>query len=125
MLTTYNLPKNNFHDYHRLTAYQKAKILTKQIIKLSSTLPHNSSSLILINQIIRSSSSIGTNIVEGYGRNSKKEYKQFLKIARVSSFETEYWLEIIQDSYNLNLSDIINLNKEIIRLLTTTIKKLS
>jgi four helix bundle protein len=120
------MSNNLYPDHHNLSAYQKAKIITRQIITtLPQKLPRNQGSFSILNQIIRSASSIGANIAEGYGRNSQKEYKQFLKIAKGSSLETEYWLEIIQESYNLDLSDIINSNKEILKLLTVTIKRLS
>lgn len=114
-----------YTDYHNLTAYQKAKQITILIINITKTVEKNQSNLAIINQIIRSASSIGANFAEGYGRNNPKEYRQFLGIARGSSFETEYWLEILQESNKFNLSDIINLNKEIIKLLTVTIKNLS
>jgi len=41
----------------------------------------------------RAALSIPTNIVEGYGRQNKKELKQFLNIALGSSAEVEYLLD--------------------------------
>lgn len=114
-----------YSDYHNLTAYQKAKQVTLKIMALYQQLPFPKGGQIIYHQILRSSASIGANIAEGYGRNNRKEYKQFLGIARGSSLETEYWLELITDSYGLQVSDIINLNKEVIKLLTATIKSLS
>lgn len=114
-----------FTDHHSLTSYQKSKILVKNIICLSEKLPKTRPADITYTQIVRCASSIGANIAEGYGRNNPKEYKQFLGIALGSSFETEYWLEVIQDSFGLTLSDIIELNKEIIKILTVTIRNLS
>jgi four helix bundle protein len=126
-LTTYcSLLIFMYHDFHKLTVYSKAKQLTKKVIQnLSPLLTKNQATNSILNQLVRSSSSIGANIAEGYGRSNKKEYKQFLGIARGSSLETQYRLEIIQESYNLNISDIMDLNTEIIKLLTTTIKNLS
>jgi four helix bundle protein len=46
----------------------------------------------LTSQIRRASSSIPTNISEGCGRNSDKEFNQFLNIALGSACETEYLL---------------------------------
>ena len=90
-----------YNDYHNLSAYQKARDLTKQIIALSDKLPKNRAFDAIYVQIVRSVSSIGANIVEGYGRNNPREYRQFLGIARGSCFE-----------------------KEIVRLLTVMIKNL-
>lgn len=114
-----------FTDHHGLASYQKSKQLVLKIIEICNSNPKKYSYLPIFQQIIRSSSSIGANIAEGYGRNNQKEYKQYLGIARGSSFETEYWLEILQESLNMNFSDIINLNKEIIKILTVTIRNLS
>jgi len=114
-----------YTDHHNLIIYQKAKLLTKQIIAVSDKLPKNRAFDSLYNQIVRSGSSVGANIVEGYGRNNRKEYKQFLGIARGSSLETEYWLEIIGESSNNDFSTILDLNREIIKMLTVTIKNLS
>lgn len=113
-----------YNDYHNLSAYQKAKDLTKQVIALADKLPKNRAFDTIYIQVVRSVSSIGANIVEGYGRNNPREYRQFLGIARGSCFETEYWLEIIQDSTSVSVISLIELNKEIIRLLTTMIKNL-
>lgn len=100
-------------------------MLTKQIIAISDKLPNTRAFDVLYKQIIRSGSSVGANIVEGYGRNNPKEYKQFLGIARGSSLETEYWLEILGESSKNDFSNIINLNKELIKMLTVTIRNLS
>ena len=113
-----------YNDYHNLSAYQKAKDLTRQIITLSDKLPKSRAFDAIYTQIVRSASSIGANLAEGYGRSNPREYRQFLNIARGSNFETEYWLETIQESTKISTIDLIELNKEIIRLLTTMIKNL-
>ena len=119
----FSLPMSYF-DHHNLIYFQKAKQGTKEIVALFGHLSGNKTSEVLYKQILRSSSSIGANIAEGYGRNSKKEFKQFLGIARGSALETEYWLEIIQETLNTDTKTLIDLNKEVIKLLTTTIKNL-
>ncbi len=115
----------SYYDHHNLIYYQKAKQLTKDVVLLFNKLPQTRTNEILYKQILRSVSSIGANIAEGYGRNNKKEYRQYLGIARGSALETEYWLEIIQEISGINTQTLIELNKEIIRLLTTTIKNLN
>lgn len=113
-------------DYHSLLSYQKAKDLTKMVFKLGTNpMFTTNSGKSLYNQLFRSTSSIGANIAEGYGRNNPKEYKQFLGIARGSSFETEYWLELVQETSNINTNQLLSINTEIIKILTTTIKNLN
>ncbi len=115
---------NNYQypDYHSISAYQRAKSLIKLVISLSEKLPQTRAFDAIFLQLVRSTSSIGANIAEGYGRNNVKEYRQFLGIARGSSLETEYWLETLQETTKLDLLVLLNLNKEIIKLLTTTVK---
>jgi four helix bundle protein len=44
-------------------------------------------------QLVRSTDSIGANIAEGLGRESRADQRRFLIIARSSLRETEHWLE--------------------------------
>src|SRR5688500_7497297 len=49
----------------------------------------------IIEQLLRASASVGANIVEGYGRGSRADYKRFLRIAKGSSLEVEYWINFL------------------------------
>ena len=69
----------SYFDHHNLIYFQKAKQGTKEIVLLFSHLPGNKTSEVLYKQILRSSSSIGANIAEGYGRNSKKKSSSYLQ----------------------------------------------
>lgn len=59
----------------------------------------------LIDQIKRCSVSIPSNIAEGAGRNSNKEFKHFLGIANGSCYELQTQLILIKE---LNLTDNIS-----------------
>ena len=79
----------------------------------------------LIDQQIASADSIATNIEEGYGRSSSKEYAQFLVYSRGSAQETrgrygrmKHWLPEKDILVRQQLCD------EIIRILSATIKTL-
>ena len=113
--------------YKNLIVYQKAKSLSVDAIIFFTNQKKDYKYNFLINQILRSVSSIAANIAEGYGRHYKKSYRQFLAIARGSSFETEHWLEVtlglkIYDKEIIN--SFIDRNKEIIKMLTTMMKNL-
>src|SRR5437868_11471789 len=52
----------------------------------------------LFDQLIRSATSIGANLVEGKAGSSRKDWKKFLVIALKSANETKYWLCLIKDT---------------------------
>lgn len=113
-------------NYKNLTAYKKSKKLTLELVRFTKNNKRQEYAFIY-NQILRSASSIGANIAEGYGRYYKKYYRQFVGIARGFAFETEYWLEIlieIHPQQSEYLNKLIFLNNEIIRLLTRMMKTL-
>jgi len=60
--------------YKDLKFWQKSFETTKQIVGLVKKLPMEQATKIVVNQLIRASSSVGANIAEGYGRYRGKEY---------------------------------------------------
>jgi four helix bundle protein len=76
---------NSFKD---LIVWQKSISLTSEIYSLTAKLP-STEKFGLRSQICRCAVSIPSNIAEGAGRNSNKEYCQFLSIAQGSAFELE------------------------------------
>ena len=66
----------------------------------------------LFDQLIRSATSIGANLVEGKAGSSKKDWKKFLVIALKSANETKYWLCLIRDTLETNEVRIADLLKE-------------
>jgi four helix bundle protein len=63
----------------------------------------------LLNQLFRSSTSIGSNYMEANNSCSKKDFKNKIAIARKEAKETEYWIEM--------LSTYLDNDKEKMRLL--------
>jgi four helix bundle protein len=63
----------------------------------------------LFDQLVRSSTSIGANIVEGRAGVSKKDWLKFLGISLKSANETKYWLYLIRDSFDYDKGEIDNL----------------
>ena len=57
---------------------------------------------ILSKQFLRSGTSIGANIHEAYYAQSKNDFISKLKIVLKESYETEYWLEILNASNYLD-----------------------
>ena len=85
--------------YRELIVWQKSMDLVEMIYKIDYL---NEERFGLSSQIRRSSISIPSNIAEGYGRNSTKDYIRFLQISKGSLYELQTQLEI---SYRLKYID--------------------
>ena len=83
------------HKVEDLKIWQKSIKLTKAVYMLTSQLPSDEK-YGLGSQIKRSSISIPSNIAEGAGRNSNKEFKYFLSIANGSVYELQTQLILLE-----------------------------
>ena len=86
--------------------------LTLEVYKITSNFPKEEL-YGLTSQIRRATSSIPTNISVGCGRNSDKEFNQFLNIALGSANETEYLLILSKDLKYIQNEIFENLNQKI------------
>ena len=66
----------------------------------------------LFDQLVRSATSIGANVVEGKSGSSKKDWKNFYVIALKSANETKYWLCLIKETLEVPKEKIDLLIKE-------------
>lgn len=83
--------------FRELLIWQKAMALVTKCYQITKLFPKDEQ-FALISQIRRCSVSIPSNIAEGFGRNSNKDYHRFLNIAMGSLFEFQTQIEI---AYNL------------------------
>jgi four helix bundle protein len=78
----------NNDNLRRFGAYLKALELFDHVVADLTPLMNNPALHRLVSQQFASADSVASNIEEGYGRGSRKEYVQFLIIARGSAQET-------------------------------------
>jgi len=79
-------------ESHRdLTVWQKAMDLAVQTYALTSRFP-STEIYRLTAQVTRSAASVPANIAEGHARGTKRDYANFLAIAKGSLMETETFL---------------------------------
>ena len=83
-------------DFKKYDIWQLSHELTLEVYKVTSTFSKEEI-FGIISQLRRATSSIPTNISEGCGRNSDKEFNQFLNIALGSALETEYLFILSKD----------------------------
>lgn len=87
-------PMQNFRN---LIAWQKAHGLALAVQRMTQSWPPRGNSG-LINQLRRASLSVPSNIAEGAGRGSDKEFAHFVQIAIGSCTEAEYQMEFAVES---------------------------
>ena len=83
------------------------------IVKLTKELESKAIPFSIINQVLRSGTSIGANVHEGKSSSSEKELIRYLSIALKSANETEYWLNIIKEAYSFNTEKLSECEKEL------------
>ena len=108
-------------DFHKLGIWQRSHQLTLDVYKVSQAFPKDEL-FGLTSQIRRAASSIPTNIAEGCGRASNKDFAHFLQIAIGSASEVEYELLLAHDleyindeAFNKLTSETIAIRKMIIK----------
>lgn len=79
--------------FRDLTAWQQAMELVTGLYRLTREFPKEET-YGLTSQLRRAAVSVPSNIAEGYGRNSRNEFHQFLGHAKGSLCEVETQLEI-------------------------------
>lgn len=117
----------NTNSYKQLRFWQKAREVSRLIILLTRKLPNERVVWIITDQVLRSSFSVGACIAEGYGKYLGKEYPRFIQMSLGSARETEYWLELLEETYpdfSLQIKHILQLNEETIKMLIATLKTL-
>jgi len=83
-------------DFREIKVWGKAHRLTLEIYKATSKFPREEM-YGLTSQMRRSSSSIGANIAEGFGRGGNAELARFLQIGMGSASELEYQILLARD----------------------------
>jgi len=105
--------------FRDLLIWKKGMQLVKSIYKLTRSFP-KSENYNLSSQMKRAAISIPSNIAEGFGRNTKKDFQRFLYIALGSIFElqTQIIISYEQNYINQQQYDSINeLSREVERML--------
>jgi len=77
---------------------QRCYQFSLEIFKLTDTLPQKRSGWVIADQLIRSATSIGANLIEARASSSRLEYKKFYEILLKSANETIYWLGLLRDA---------------------------
>src|SRR3989344_9666054 len=115
----YNNPKiTSFRD---LIIWQKGLAIAKETYKITKVLPKEEL-FGLTSQLRRSAVSISSNIAEGRGRSTRKDFVSFLYISQGSLFELETQLLLAKELYDIDLSLIMKMIVEEQKVITGMIQ---
>ena len=83
------------------------------IIKFLETLPEKKIYWVISDQLLRSATSIGANIVEAKSSSSRRDFIKFYEIALKSANETKYWLGLLRDALKTDKNKVGQLLSEV------------
>ncbi|MBR5087280.1 MAG: four helix bundle protein [Muribaculaceae bacterium] len=103
----------------------KSKAFALKSIKLYRYLIEEKHEYVLSRQFLRSATSIGANIKEAIRGQSNADFGSKMNIALKEASETEYWLELMQESEYISYNqgeETLNDCRELLRILTAIVK---
>lgn len=114
-------------DFNQLKVWQKAHGLVLELYRVARTFP-SEERYALTTHLLKSATSIPSNIAEGCGRSTPAELARFLSIAAGSASETEYQLLLARDLGYISADDHSDLDhrvNEVKRMLNSFIQRLT
>jgi len=100
------------HNFRELKIWQLARHLVKDIYLLSKRFPDDER-FGLTQQIRRAAISVPSNIAEGSGRDTNKDFSRFLNIANSSAFEIETQLILALDLDYISQTEFDCINEKL------------
>ncbi len=115
---------SEINSYEDLIAWQKAYRLVLEVYRLTSAFPADER-FGLTQQTRRCAVSIPSNVAEGWGRGTTKDYVRFLQIARGSTYELQTQMRLSQDlGYLTSHQNVHEAIREVERLINGLIRSL-
>jgi len=90
----------------------RAYYFSRDIIRFAGEADHDRMFASLFEQLLRSATSIGANVVESVAGSSKRDFLNFSRIALKSANETKYWLCLIHDTMSVDKAKVAALIRE-------------
>jgi four helix bundle protein len=106
----------------------KSSFFAVRVVNLTRFLKKNKVEAILINQLLRSGTSIAANVHEASASFTRKEFSAKLSISLKEARETNYWLKLLFDSKTISekeyksISDDCNELEKILFVILRTVK---
>lgn len=99
----------------------KSKAFALDVVKVCKELRNVKCENALINQFLRSGTSIGANIREAFYAHGKADFVAKLQISLKECSETEYWIELLLESGYYSDKSLLDKCTEVKRILISSI----
>ena len=93
------------------TLIELSKVFAIKIIKICKDIRENRNEKVIVNQLLRSGTSIGANIHEGNYASSRLDFINKFQIALKECYETEYWLELFKETDYIDQDEYVKLRE--------------
>ena len=116
--------QNNNSNIKSKDVKVRAYDFSLKIIQFVNSLPNKRAFWAIGDQLIRSATSIGANMIEAQASSSKREFVKFYEISLKSANEAKYWLSLLRDSspeLSEQSEELIRENSEICNMLGASI----
>lgn len=104
------------HNFRELKIWKDSIEIVKSIYLLTSELPDDEK-FGLKSQLQRCAVSVPSNIAEGSGRSTNKDFRNFLNISLSSSYELETQLIIVNELFKIEIVELIEKLHEVQRMI--------
>jgi|SRR3989338_1057384 len=106
-------PQNpSFKKPHTFDLEARTLKFGKNIVNFCAKLPQTNVFKPIIDQLIRSGTSLGANYYEATEASSRRDFLNKIAIAKKEAKETQYWLRLLAELLPLKITDIKTLSKE-------------
>ena len=92
--------------------HQKSYAFAVRIVRLSQYLSNEKREFVLSKQVLRSGTSIGANVEEASGGQSKRDFLSKMSIAYKEARETVYWLRLLKDTEYLTQAEFDSIHTD-------------
>jgi four helix bundle protein len=84
-----------FQKQNKFDLEERTALFGENVIRICKTISQDSITKPIINQVVKSSTSIGANYCEASGASSKKDFRNKIFICRKEANETKHWLRML------------------------------
>lgn len=117
---------NKIQNSKRYDLEERTLEFGKRIIHLAKALPKNTINFKLMNQFIRSGTSMGANYREANETETKKDFKFRIRICRKEGKETIYWLKLVIEAnpeFEERIKPLLQETSELIKIFAAILEK--